>query len=227
MAAKTPRQFLFKASWSGTLGSDEIFVYSRWVTSAVDDAALAAAAIHLDVTDMLGTAVVAGPAPTLSACFPSHVHWTQLKVSPWQPHDNKLIPGRGPALLVLTDVPTGSTGLGLPYQIATALTTRSQLPGRRKYNRFYLPPLVQSTTDGHGVLQASISSAFTSWLQLNITARDAAGYTYVNYNPGTPGFDPAAAEATWPIVDIYNGHRLDTIRRRRNEAPEGRTTLAI
>jgi len=227
MAEHNPLAYLFKVTWSGTIGTEEIFVYSRWITSDLDVPENVIDALDTDVTDMLAQTVTAGSIPRLQGFFPAHVVWTQLKVSPWDPVTNKLKAGREPLYLVLTDAGNGSATSGLPYQIAMAMTTRSHLAGRRKYNRFYLPTPHILGTDGHGVVPVPVAQAWTTWLSLNITSRAALGLVYVNYNHGTDNGDPSTAAGCWSIKDIYLGRRLDTIRRRRNEAPEPRQTLAL
>lgn len=228
MASWPPELYLFKLTWSGLLGTEEIFVYSRWATAALDDAEAVADSEESSVGVMLSHTVTSGPIPTLATMWPSHVDWTQLKVSPWDPVANALKPLRSPVVRVLTDSPTGSTGSGLPYQNAVAVTTRSLLPGRRKYNRFYLPVPVVNVTDGKGVLQSSVSTALADAVAAHIDASaSASGIVYVNYNPGTDNGNPSQAAGCWGIEDVYLGHRLDTIRRRRNQAPEGRTTVTI
>jgi hypothetical protein len=82
--------------------------------------------------------------------------------------------------------------------------------------------MVISASDGQGVLQTSVSDAIALWAALNITsaAAETPSVVYVNYNPGT-------TPSVHAIEDVYLGHRFDTIRRRRNQAPEGRTIEAI
>lgn len=228
MASWSPQQYLFKLTWSGSIGTEEIFVYSRWATMETDTPEAVADSEESAIGVMLSQTVTSGPIPTLDTMFPSHVAWTQLKVSPWDPVLNKLKALRSPVVRVLTDTPSGATSLGLPYQCAVAITTRSSLPGRRKYNRFYLPTVVVSVTDGKGVLQSSVSDALALEAAAHIDASaDASGVVYVNYNPGTDNGNSSEAAGCWGIQDVYLGHRVDTIRRRRNEAPEGRTTHAI
>jgi len=231
MSSRPPQQFLFKATWSGTIGADEIFVYSRWVTNHLDDEILVAADLSDLVGVMLDYAVTgSSPVATLGPSWPSHVAWTQLKVSPWDPATNKLKVGREPAYQILTDTPTGSTGSGMPYQCSVAVTTRSEVSGRRKYNRFYLPVQVNNITDGQGVLQPAVADAMAAYFSVEIstTADDTSEHTtFVNFNPGTSNGNPTWAAGTHPITDVYLGHRVDTIRRRRNEAPEGRSIEPI
>src|SRR5258707_47160 len=148
MAARSPQQYLFKASWSGTLWSDEIFVYSRWVTNNLDDGPTVIGDLDTLVSVMFDFAVTgSSPVSTLGPSWPSHVAWTQLKVSPWDAVPNHLKAGRGPTYAILRPTPTGSTGSGMPYQNSVAVTTRSVVAGRRKYNRFYLPVQVNNITD--------------------------------------------------------------------------------
>jgi len=223
MSGPVPLNNLYKATWSGTIGTEEIFSYSSWWTEGnIHQQEPVADVLSGDVTDMLGTAVTAGPIATLAQGFPEYVAWTQLKVSPWDPTTDKLEAGQTPAYRVLTDVGTGDETGGMPYQVALAMTTRSVVAGRRKYNRFFLPVVTHFCTDGHGVLQTTVADAFVLWRHLNITARAAGTPSVhaVNYNPGI-------ASVTHAIEDIYLGRRLDTIRRRRNTAPEPRTIDAL
>lgn len=219
MAGPAPLGELYKATWSGTLGTSEEFVYSRWCTAGVaTPEADVATTLSGSVTAMLATAVTAGPVPTLATAWPSHVAWTQLKVSHWDMATDKLVAGSSPAYVMLTDVASGATGSGMPFQCSLAVTTRSVLAGRRKYNRFYLPGPTVFTTDGQGSLQPSVADAIALWCHLDITSAAAAAtpVAFVNWNP--PGSTGRHA-----ILDIYLGHRVDTIRRRRNELVEGRT----
>lgn len=222
MSGPTPLAGLYKVSYSGTIGTEEIFVYSRWVSNAATSVQEDIAdLLDTDVTDMLAQAVTLGPIPTLQALFPDYVVWTQLKVSPWDPATNKLSTTDGdPAYRILTDHGSAAASSGLPYQSAIAVTTRSAVAGRRKYNRFYLPTPCQTATDGHGVLQSPVGDAIALWYHLNITARaaDALDVRAVNWNPGT-----GVGHGQHAIEDIYLGRRIDTIRRRRNDAPEPRT----
>lgn len=223
MAAIDPLTGLYKVSYSGTIGTEEIFVYSRWVTAAsISVQEDIADELSGDVTDMLAQTVTLGPIPTLQELFPDYVVWTQLKVSPWSKALNKLdVTAGDPAYRVLTDHGSSAASSGLPYQCALAVTTRSSVAGRRKYNRFYLPTLSHTPTNGHGVVEPEVLDALALWYHLNITARAAGSPSIVacNWNPGT-----GTGTGTHAIEDIYLGGRVDTIRRRRNEAPEPRVT---
>jgi len=219
MAGPAPLGELYKATWSGTLGTSEEFVYSRWCTAgpATPEADVATTLLG-SITAMLATTVISGPVPSLATAWPSHVAWTQLKISHWDQATNKLVAGSSPHYEPLTDVASGSTGAGMPFQCSLAVTTRSALAGRRKYNRFYLPGPQVFTTDGQGSLQSSVADAISLWLHFDITSAAVAAtpVSFVNWNFGAP------TERN-RIVDTYLGHRIDTIRRRRDELVEGRT----
>ena len=222
MSARPALANLMKVTWSGTIGTEEIFAYSRWATMSTDDPGAAALILQDEITVMLAFGVTGGPVSTLTSAWPSHVAWTQLKVSPWDAALNKLKAGRTPSYIVLTDTATGSTGSGMPYQCAIGVTTRSVQAGRRKYNRFFLPCPVNNITDGHGVLQDSVATSIAQFFEVGIEDyADAHELVFVNYNPGTTP-DLGAAAGCHEIQDVYLGKRIDTIRRRRNEAPEGR-----
>lgn len=220
MAAITPLTNLYKASWSGELGTDEIFTYSRWVSAdlAADQENIADQLTD-SATNMLAQAVTLGPIATLAQGFPDWVAWTELKVAPWNPSTDHLVTGQTPAYRTLTDVGTGTGTSGLPFQTALAMTTRCAVSGRRKYNRFYLPPLQILATDGQGNLDPDVAAAFALWWDLDVTSHAALSPSLVfcNYVRSVPG------PWLYPTIDLYLGHRIDTIRRRRNHAPEART----
>jgi hypothetical protein len=212
---------LYKVSFSGLISTTEQFVYSLWTTSStVHDQEAVADNYTGDVADLLATTVSGGGVPTLESAFPDYVSWDQIKVSPWDQTTDKLESGQTPAYRTISENGNGSAGSGLPGQCALAITTRSALAGRRKYNRFYLPPLTIQATDGDGVLGAQEADAFVLWRHLNITSHAAAGDNQVNYNPHFSG-------NTHTIVDIYLGRRLDVIRRRANKQPEVRVIDAL
>lgn len=228
MSIRSPQQYLFKVTWSGTIGTEEIFVYNRWVTFASDVEDTVADWYEDNVGVMLAFTVTAGPIATLQNLFTDYVVWNQLKVSPWNPATNKLKAGREPAYRVLTDHGNSAASSGMSYQDAFAMTTRSTLAGHRKFGRFYLPTVSHTATDGHGVLQPAVVTALATWYHTTIeTDADDGGMVAVHYNPGTDNGNPSEAGSCWGIKDVYLGARLDTIRRRRNEAPEPRTTMVI
>jgi hypothetical protein len=214
MAGPTPQSDLYKVTFSGTIGSSEIFTYSQWTTYLLPGSQETVIDNYTgDVADLLGTTVTGGGVPTLAQAFPDYVHWTELKCSPWDLTTDKLVAGQTPAYRTLAEVGTGATTSGLPNQCALAITTRSGASGRTKYNRFYLPPLTINATDGNGVLGAQEADAFVLWRHLNVTSHAAAGDSQVNYGP---------VGGIRTLVDIYLGRRLDIIRRRANKQPEVR-----
>lgn len=226
MTAIDPLDYLYKVSYSGTIGTEEIFVFSRWISAAFPSIQTdIAALLATDITDLLATTVTSGPLATLQQMFPDYVVWTQLKVAPWDQTTNKLDPAQGdPAYEILTDHGSESASAGMTYQTALAVTTRSAAAGRRKYNRFYLPSIAHTGTDGHGLIDVTVANAIVLWLHLNITARAAAdpSVVAVNWTPSA-----TVGPKMLAVQDVYLGRRLDTIRRRRNMAPEPRVTDAI
>jgi hypothetical protein len=222
MSGPSPLANLYKVSFSGEIGANEIFVYSLWTTAA--DSFLQEFVIDNytgDVADLLATSVTSGGVPTLESAFPDYVNWTQIKCSPWDTTTDKLQAGQTPAYRTIAENGNGSAGSGLPDQCALAITTRSAVAGRRKYNRFYLPPLTINATDGRGILGSAEADAFVLWRHLNITSHATAGDNQCNYNPHGP------SGVVHPILDIYLGRRLDVIRRRANHEPEPRTVDAL
>lgn len=220
MTAIDPLATLYKATWSGTLGTEEIFAYSRWVTGTTpNDQETIIDGLTDDVTNMLAQTVSLGPVAAIQQCFPEWVVWTELKLSPWDHATDKLVAGQTPAYRPLTDAGVDAGTPGLPFQCALAMTTRSALSGRRKYNRFYLPPMTAQSTDGQGDIDPTIADALALWWHLSMTSHAALSepIVYCHYTRSIPG------PWTYPILDLYLGHRIDTIRRRRNKATEART----
>jgi hypothetical protein len=210
----------FKATWSGTLGADEIFSYSRYVSSLDGPvtSGVVGDALEDDVANMLGQAVLLGPIATIAQGFPSHVVWNQLKVSEWDATSGKLVVGTFPDVRALSEVGTGDTSHGLPFQCAWAITTRSQLtPSAREKNRFYLPPVTVECTNGQGTMKQPVIDAFSLWLTLGETALEAGtpSLSFSNYSHADGLFKA--------LLDHYIGSRIDTIRRRRNHLVEART----
>jgi hypothetical protein len=221
MSPIPPADHLYKATWSGTLGTPEIFVYSRWMTSDETDQEVVIDGLTGSIGGLFATSVAGGPFLSLESFWPSHVAWTQLKVSPWDKLNNRLTIGQTPAYRTLTDTPTGSTGNGLPYQCAIAITTRSTLAHKRKYNRWYLPSPTVIGTDGQGHIVDEVASALGNAYhgEYGVLTTGSPFIVPCNYNPGQ-------APYTFAIEDFYVGQRVDTIRRRRDEAPEGRFIIA-
>jgi hypothetical protein len=211
---------MYKAVWSGTLGSpEEIFSYSRHYGSDADliDTAYVADALVDDVAALLEESVLgSSPFGTVAGAFPSHVAWTLLKVY-------KVDAATGanlsivPEERVLTDVGSGATGLGLPYQDAHAVTWRSALRGVRERNRHYFPPYCSNATNGKGRVITPLIEALGTHFHLTQTSYRALeqAFELVVYSPRD------AANKT--VIDTYIGDVIDTIRRRRNKLVEART----
>lgn len=215
---------LIKCTWSGTIGTEEIFSYTRHILDLEDvSGAVLIDELSTSVTDMLATSVTGSVSISgLDELFPAHVHWTQLKLA----HIDRLTGHYTDPDAVwtaeLADVGAGVSADGLPYQSAHAITTRSDhSKSQRSRNRFYLPTPVWRAYDGHGRMQQPVIDAILLWMSLGQTSAIAAAnsYAFVNYSP--------ADHLPKLIEDVYLGDVIDTQRRRRNSEPEVRTVQAL
>jgi hypothetical protein len=216
--------FLYKISTEGTIGdTPERFVYSQWLhddneATTVDDAA---AAMAPAVAAMLAQPCASSvPAATLGDLFPDSVVWTKVTARKWNVATNAQIGDPGDS--VLTDVAgLGSAAFAFTNQTAFAVSVRTGTTGRRRWNRFYLPPMITvSRADGDHA-HINVAQALSDWL---VAWNDTL-------QAGSPSFNlvkysPAAASAVH-IDSTYIGTRYDTQRRRGNDEVEVRVQDAF
>jgi hypothetical protein len=212
---------LFRATWSGTLGTgpDEIFSYSRWVVSRdIATPATVSASLASDVTDMLAESSTAGPFTAVGQCFPTVVKWTNLSV--WQYDEvTGLWDGEPRVDLALTDAGSGSGLPFLPFQCSMAITLRTAARGRRERNRFYLPPMMAAAAPTQSMWLPQLIDDIQTQLDFSQTAHISGDFmAFAIYSP--------ADHLAKKIDTYYTGSVVDTIRRRRNRLVESRHVLA-
>lgn len=209
---------LYKISVSGVIGdTPEIFVYHHWIedltgTTTVEEAATA---MQGSVASMLNHTIAASsPAAKIQDIFPDTVAWTKLEARLWDPLLNKQI--GSPASRTLTLAGTGAGALAFTNQTAFAVSVRTGTTGRRRWNRFYLPPMITTARDADDHVFLSVAQALSNWLvTLNNTLKGGSpAFHYVKYSP--------AAHATTLLDSTFIGTRLDTQRRRANAEVEVR-----
>jgi hypothetical protein len=222
MSVIPPDVDLFKVTWSGTLGSteEEIFSHHRVCYAAADTPPIdVATALQDDITDMLAESTTGStPFSNLGQIFPTTVLWTLLKAV----HINRTT-GEDvgdSASVVLTDAGLGASGQGLPYQDALAITVQSDPPDRARRNRWYLPPMVSTATDGHGRVLPTLIDDIQTVLRFTQLAHnvDTLPVHYCIFSKTLGAFE---------IERYYTGDVMDTIRRRRNKLPEVRHILDV
>lgn len=129
------------------------------------------------------------------------------------------------SVYTLTAPLAGAAAAALPPQIALALSTRSNLVGRRGRGRVYIPALVASTLAGDGTVSTG-----------NADAMRAAFKTLIDDLQSTPGFatmiplvSTMSADSATVVrpVEVRTGNRLDTIQSRRRQVAESYTTTAL
>lgn len=213
--------FLYKISTEGTIGdTPERFVYNQWIqdTTSATDVAEAAAAMAPAVAAMLAQTCDSGvPAATLGDLFPDTVVWTKVSARKWDPALNKQI--GDPADEVLAAVAgSGAGALAFTNQTAFAVTVMTGLTGRRRFNRFFLPPMVTiSRADGDHA-HINVAQALSTWLvDWNTTLRTGTpDFELVKYSP--------AGHTVLQLDSTYIGTRYDTQRRRANDEVEVRVS---
>lgn len=214
---------LYKVTTSGTLdGTAEIFAYSQWVADdsglgSVDDLALQMAD---GVASMLSQAIASSsPAATIGDLFPSNVGWDLVQAREWNPATNKQVGDPGSSTLVLAG--GGLDSFALPNQSSLAVSMRTGTTGRRRWNRFYLPPFTITATGGGDHVALSVCQALSDWLVALNSAlvANSPAYRLVKYSPAAGSFSN--------FDSTFIGTRLDTQRRRANAEPEVRVQDAF
>lgn len=209
---------LYKISIGGSIvPGTEQFVYSQWLEniSGVDTADAARDAMAGTVATMLAQTIAASsPAATIGDLFPTSVGWESIEARQWNPATNKQI--GAPASDILLNAGSASSAFALPNQTAYAISVRTGTTGRRRWNRFYLPPLTTIATGGGDFVALSVAQAFSDWMVATQTALIAGtpSFRLVKYSP--------AAGSTAHIDTTFIGTRLDTQRRRANQLTEVR-----
>jgi len=217
---------LFKCSFRGTIGAPatEEFVYSIWVYDGLSVATKADAFAAMDgtVASMLATTIAASsPAATLGDLFGDGILWTGSEVREWDPALNKQIGTPVTGVYAIPPQGSGADAFRLPNQSSLAVSTRTGTTGRRRWNRFYLPPMTTIATGGGDHVFLSVCQALSDWLvatQADLVAASPA-MSLAHYSPA--GHLVEAPDAT------FIGTRLDTMRRRANQETEVRVSDAL
>lgn len=213
--------FLYKVSTEGTIGdTPERFVYSQWVaddneTSTVDDVA---AAMAPAVAAMLAQPCDSGiPAATLGDLFPDTVVWTKVSARKWDAALNKQIGTPGDSVLAAV-AGAGAGALAFTNQTAFAVTVMTGTTGRRRWNRFFLPPMIVTSRADGDHAHVNVAQALSDWLTAwNDTLQAGSpSLNLVKYSP--------AAHTFGHIDSTYIGTRYDTQRRRGNDETEVRVS---
>lgn len=214
---------LYKVTTSGTLdGTAEIFAYSQWVADvsglgSVDDLAPKMGDAVASMLDQ--TIASSSPAATIGDLFPSNVGWDLVQCRQWNPTTNKQI--GDPGSFTLTLAGGGLDSFALPNQSSLAVSMRTGTTGRRRWNRFYLPPFTITATGGGDHVALSVCQALSDWLvALNSTlVGGTQPYRLVKYSPAGASFEN--------FDSTFVGTRLDTQRRRANAEAEVRVQDAF
>lgn len=214
---------LFKCSFVGTIGSpvSEQFVYSIWVYDGLSVATKADAFAVMDgsVASMLAQTIAASsPAATLGDLFGDGILWTGSSVREWDPVLNKQIGTPVTGVYAIPPQGTGADAFRLPNQSSLAVSTRTGTTGRRRWNRFYLPPMTTIATGGGDHVALSVCQALSDWLvsvQASLVGNSPA-MSLAHYSPA--GHTVGAPDAT------FIGTRLDTMRKRANQEIEVRVS---
>jgi hypothetical protein len=164
---------------------------------------------------MLSQAIAASsPAATLGAIFSETVVWTGYHVRDWDPALNSQIGDTVDRVLIAAG--TGAGSFALPNQCSLAVSIRKGSTGRRRWNRFYLPPMIVTATAGGDHVALSVCQALSDWLvaEQDALLANTIPFTMVRYSPAGSSFDPPDA--------TFIGTRIDTQRRRANAEAEVR-----
>lgn len=214
---------LFKVTTSGTLdGTAEIFAYSQWVadTGSIGSVDGLAELMGDAVASMLSQTIASSsPAATIGDLFPSNVGWDLVQARVWNPTTNKQV--GDPGSFTVVQAGGGLDSFALPNQSSLAVSVRTGTTGRRRWNRFYLPPFTITATGGGDHVALSVCQALSDWLTgLNDTLQaNTPTYRLVKYSPAAGSFTN--------LDSTFIGTRLDTQRRRANAEAEVRVQDAF
>lgn len=128
----------------------------------------------------------------------------------------------GSAPLDLPASPSGSlAGQPLPAQVAVGISLRTGTPGPKGRGRFYLPACSSSILASDGrvplVTRETLVDEFAAYIG-SVTATLAGGLSVVYSR---------THHQAYPVTSVQGGDVWDTQRRRRNNLPESRYSVAV
>ncbi len=218
---------LFRAEVIGELGTDaEVFAYGMWLAVSAGDPS--AAEVAPIVVEAVSAFLAHAPSGSLSSrahvaeFFAPEVAWTQAAVRAYTPTTGAPL-GDGFERSPITSEAGTNTGKSLPYQDALAVTLDRGGLGRKRWNRFYLPPLAMDggLFSSGGIINADCAQSIVNATVAFDTALDAGFATL-----GLCHYSPTDHVVTLrPEVEV--GNVMDTQRRRRNNLSEARTFVNL
>lgn len=198
---------LWRVTVGGAMGS-EIWDYGWWVSMATGGTAgdlLTAAADALD--EFLGSA--AGPFGTVKALFPAEILWQTITARPYDAATG--LPTADPVTAAYLNAGTG--GQTLPYQCSVVVTLwNGRTIGKRRYNRFFLPPMDITIVSTHGQIGANVPLYLvTAFKALDDSLLAATPHAISSNYYSKVGADVMG------LVAVRVDDVIDTQRRRRNQ----------
>lgn len=217
----TIRDSLWRVTYQGVLGTQEIFSHGMWVTHDLGDSE----------SDVMTTwnpgmnIVFAADASdtglgTVSDMFSSEVLYETCTVRPYNATTH--LPTADPFTAALATPLVGTGSNPLPYQCAFVITLwDGSTFGKSRYNRFYLPPFDPIVLVAGGLLNDGMMLD----LQAGIKAMDTAGQAAAN--PGEINVYHRHAGTVSGANFVRSDHIIDTQRRRRDQINDNPVSLAL
>lgn len=211
---------LWQVRHQGTLGTAEIFEHSWWITAVTTPLDFEhlldvwAQAIPQFLAKVSGSGVA-----NIAALFSSAAAWRSVSVRAYQ--TDPFLPFDEPHSRNISGSGTGTANT--PYQLSPVVTvTNGRTTGRRRYNRWYPPPLGTNMLGAGGTFPTTIASDIAGWYNNFSLICEAPG-------PGQSAFAyfGQSVREVLPLTGLYMGNILDTQRRRRNALNEVRTSLSF
>jgi len=208
---------LWRVTMGGVMGS-EIFSYGWWVTGATGLTASELLAAMATAHDAFLASAATG-FTTIKAMFASEISWQTITVRPYNASTG------APTALPTTAayLTSGTGGQSLPYQCAVVVTLwNGRTMGKRRYNRFYLPPMVITVVSTHGQLAttppADLCTAFKAMDDslLGNTPHAVSSNYFSNAGHDVQGLD-----------EVRVDNVVDTQRRRRNQLVPSVSSLPL
>ena len=207
---------LWHASFAGTLPGGEIFDHGLWFTQntpGTDTDAVTAAQAWFAA--FMGSPALSVGAADVRHLFDTNVVWTTVTVRQYSPSTGLPL---GAPTTAANPLAGGGSGLMPPQDSVVVTLWNGVTIGRRRYNRFYLPPMEQSVLNANGRLFSGLPG--------DLGLACSAGNTAMGL------LTPAAALCYWsdkgkvvaPLDATIVDDVVDTHRSRRNQLTPVKTT---
>lgn len=209
MAPTPVHERLWRVNYSGVLPGGEIFDHGIWMSSATTVGITPVMTnAQLWLTTFLASPALSVGASDIRHIFDAGVIWNRVRVQ-------EVTPATGAPLGDPLDAAITIAGAGsgiMPPQCSVVVTLHNgRTIGRRRYNRFYLPPMEQSVLNTTGRVFSGLPGDLIFGVRAAEAAIEAASPASSAVYYGTAGHEVLS------LVSCRCDDVMDTQRRRRNQ----------